>query len=816
VKIDFPVDAVIGDVKAALANSSNAILVAEPGAGKTTRVPLALLDAPWLGGRKIVMLEPRRLAARSSAKRMADTLGQSIGETVGYTVRLDRKVTGKTRIEVVTEGILTRRLQQDPELKDVGLLIFDEFHERNLDGDLALALALDVQRGLRDDLRLLVMSATLDTALLSGHLGDAPVIAAKGRMFPVDVVHLERPQKFTFIADVTRGILRAVRDVTGSVLVFLPGEGEIRRVAEALLKADLPGQVDVRPLFGAMDLAAQDAAIAPCTDGMRKIVLATTIAETSLTIEGIEAVVDAGLKRAPRFDPASGMTALETVRISQASAEQRKGRAGRTGPGRCYRLWPEAEMRALVHHDDPEIRIADLAQLVLEIGQWGVTTAQGLPWLEAPPLAAFGQAQDLLRQLGALDDDNAITAHGKEMARLPLHPRLSHMVIASRNLGCGRTAATLAAMISERDGLPRDASVDVEVRLLQLRGAARDRIQQAARQIRDMLNLPPDTAEISAGVMLGFAYPDRIAQRRGAGGRFRMANGSGAQLPAHDHLAREDFIAVGLLDNSAADAKVFLAGALTRAEIDRHFSNLIERHSSVAWDAKAQAVSATQSLRMGSLILEERALAGAGPAALAAAMGEGVKAMGLACLPWTEAAQSLRTRIMFLRRAMAELDWPDFSDTGLTATMDDWLLPYVAGMTKRSDLARLELQQMLRGLVPLHLVARLDQLAPVRMMVPSGGHYKIDYDGDGDPVLRVRLQELFGLKTAPQIADGRVRLKIELLSPAGRVLAVTQSLETFWVNAYPDVRKDMRGRYPKHNWPEDPLTAEASAPRRPR
>ncbi len=804
----FPVDDAIPNLKAALSSRPSVVLVAEPGAGKTTRVPLALLDEAWLKGRKIVMLEPRRLAARAAAKRMADTLSEDVGKTVGYTVRLDRKVTTATRIEVVTEGILTRRLQGDPELKDTGLLIFDEFHERSLDGDLGLALSIDVQRGLRDDLKILVMSATLDTDTLARHLDNAPVISAKGRMFPVEVSHLDRPSRFSLIDDTVKAVMRALREVKGSVLVFLPGEGEIRRCEDALLKSALPPDVDVRPLYGAMALAQQDDAITASPPGRRKIVLATTIAETSLTIDGIGAVIDTGLKRAPRFDPASGMTSLETVRVSQASAEQRKGRAGRLGPGHCFRLWPEAEMRALASHDEPEIRIADLAPLVLELANWGVTTPDGLPWLEAPAASPFSQAQDLLKQLGAIDAAHAITRHGKEMVRLPLHPRLSHMVITAKSTD----AAETTALISERDGLPRDASVDIEQRLLQVRGFARDRIRQTAKQIADLVSLTKVGA-LSHGVLLALAYPDRIAQRRGTN-RFRMANGGGAVVPEHDALAKSDFIAIALLDSAQADAKVFLAAAITRAEIDKHFSNLISKRSGVFWDGKAQAVSAAEIVALGEIVLEEKVQRDADPDLVAAAMAQGVKAMGISALPWSEGATALCARLAFLKRAMPDMEWPDLSNATLAQSLDQWLSPYLAGMKKKSDLQRLDLQQVLRGLVPHALLSRLDALAPQRMEVPSGGHYKIDYETDGDPVLRVRLQELFGMQTAPQVADGRARLKIELLSPAGRPVAVTQSLETFWRNAYQDVRKDMRGRYPKHYWPEDPLVAQAVAPRR--
>jgi ATP-dependent helicase HrpB len=809
----FPVDLALADLRAALAVQPCAVLVAEPGAGKTTRVPLALRDAPWLAGKKIVMLEPRRLAARSSARFMARSLGEEVGATVGYTVRLERKVSKATRVEVVTEGILTRRLQQDPELADTGLLIFDEFHERSLDGDFGLALALDVQRGLRNDLKILVMSATLDAESLCAHLGHAPLIKADGRMFPVGVSHLDRPTRLSLVADTVKAIMRALRAGPGSLLVFLPGEGEIRRCVEALLKADLHPSIDVRPLYGALSFAEQDDAIKPSPPGRRKIVLATTIAETSLTIDGIAAVIDTGLKRAPRFDPASGMTALETVRVSQASAEQRKGRAGRLAPGHCYRLWPEAESKALAAHDAPEIRLADLAPLVLEMAHWGVATANGLPWLEAPQAAPFAQAQALLQQLGALDGTAAITAHGRAMVRLPLHPRLAHMVVKAAELGAGRAAAETAAMISERDGLPRDTSADLETRLMHVRGVGRDRIRQAARQIIEVMKLAEDTQHVSHGVLLGLAYPDRIAQRRG-NARFRMANGGGASLAEHDPLAKADFIAVALLDNATADAKVFLAAALSAQEIESHFKELITEAAITGWDTRQNAVLAKRVKRLGAIILEERPVAHPDPETMAQGLLEGVRQMGLPVLPWSEAAESFRHRVLFLRRTMPDAGWPDVSDAVLMASLDSWLLPYLAGMQRKRDLERLDLLAILRSLVPHGLLSRIDALAPLRMEVPSGGHYRIDYAGEGDPVLRVRLQEMFGLHVAPQVADGRARLRIEMLSPGGKPVAVTQSLETFWTNGYPDVRKDLRGRYPKHYWPENPLDAKAVAPRR--
>ncbi len=808
--MDFPVDQIIPQLSAALGNGPAALLVAEPGAGKTTRVPLKLLDAPWLKGQKIVMLEPRRLAARNAAHRMAETLGEEVGGTVGYTVRLERRVSAKTRIEVVTEGILTRRLQQDPELAGTGLVIFDEFHERSLDADLGLALTLDIQRGLRDDLRILVMSATLDAARVAAHLGDAPVIDAPGRVFPVETRHLDKAQRQTISADAVRAVHRALDETDTSILVFLPGEAEIRRTEDALNSSGLPRNTVVRPLYGAMSFAEQDAAIRPSPPGERKVVLATTIAETSLTIDGIGAVIDTGFKRVPRFDPASGMTALETVRVSLASADQRRGRAGRLGPGVGYRLWPEAESRALKPHDEPEIFVADLAPLVLELAAWGVTEPKSLPWLDPPPAAPFAQAQDLLKRLEALDAENKITAMGKQMVRLPLHPRLAHMVVK----GASALAADLAAMLSERDGLPRDAGTDITSRLAHLRGGARDRIRQSAKQIRQIAGIKDEDSDVSAGVLVAFAFPDRIAQRRGGDRRYRLSGGGGAVLPEHDALVTQEFLAVATTDGAAGDQKIFLAAPLSLKEIEEHFRDQIESRDGVFWDSRAKAVSAAKSRRLGALVLEEKPSTNADPTLIAEAMTEGVREMGLASLPWTEGAKILRARAMFLRRLFPEEGWPDLSDEALLATLSDWLTPYLAGISRKAHLDRLDMHQIIQSLIPHELARRMDRLAPVRIEVPSGADVRIDYETEGDPVLRVRLQEMFGLAKTPAIAEGRSPLRIELLSPAGRPLAVTQSLETFWTNGYPGVRSDMRGRYPKHAWPEDPLNAAPVKPRR--
>lgn len=818
---DLPITPILPSLARALAENANVVLVAEPGAGKTTRVPLALLGESWLGAGKIVMLEPRRLAARAAAARMAQSLSEPVGATVGYAVRLDRKVSDKTRIEVVTEGILTRRLQADPALSDVGLLIFDEFHERSLDGDLGLALALDAQGALRDDLKILVMSATLDEARLSRHLSDAPVISAPGRTFPVATRYGDRPERATLARDMARAIRSNLAESKGGILAFLPGEAEIRRTEDALRETPLPEGVTVMPLYGAMALADQDAVIRPLSEGRRKIVLATTIAETSLTIDGIDMVIDSGLKRAPRFDPATGMTALETVRVSQASADQRRGRAGRQSPGICVRLWPEQEMRALKAHDEPEILIADLAPLALELASWGVKDRTALRFLDPPPEAAFAQACDLLGELDALDHTGAITSMGKLMAKLPLHPRLAHMIARGKDLDSGALAADLAGLLSERDLLGRDAGADISDRLSALRRGGglnkslRERIKSAAQQIRGLAGIgKEDKGDVAPGVLLALAWPDRIAQGRGGRGRFRLSGGGGAIIAEHDRLAREEFLAVATTDGASGDQKIFLAASLTRADIESHFAAHIDTADIVRWDSRAQIVVANRQRRLGSLILDDKPLGSPDPEAIAGAMTQGVAEMGLTALPWSDAAQGLKARVGFLRRLFPDDGWPDLSGDALLASLADWLTPYLAGMTRRSHLDRLDMLMIIQSLIPHELKRRLDKLAPRHVTIPSGADIAIDYETDGDPVLRARLQEMFGLKETPRIADGRAALRIELLSPARRPLAVTQDLGSFWVNAYPQVRSEMRGRYPKHPWPEDPLSAPAVKPNR--
>jgi ATP-dependent helicase HrpB len=809
--VSLPVEAALPALRKALAERGAALLTAEPGAGKTTRVPLALLDCAWLDNQIIVMLEPRRLAARAAARYMAQSLGEQVGGTVGYRVRLDSKVGPKTHIEVVTEGMLTRRLQHDPELAGTGLIIFDEFHERSLEGDLGLALTLDMRAALRPDLRILLMSATLDAAPLAKLLGDALIISAPGRSFPVETRYRPRANP-RLEDDVAAAIRQALRETEGGILAFLPGEAEIRRTAERL--SELGAGVTLHPLYGALPAEAQDRAIRPAQTGERKIVLATTIAESSLTIEGIGTVVDCGYKRAPRFDPRTGMTRLETVRISLASAQQRRGRAGRLGPGTCYRLWSEAEERGFAAQDLPEILSADLAPFCLDLAAWGAPDPAKLIFPDAPPDAAIKRATHLLRALCAIDEKGAITGEGRAMAALPLHPRLAHMVAAGQKRGEGLLACDLAALLSERDilGAKREADLSLRLEALQARANGTARIEAAAAQLRRIAGIKGGTRNIhAAGALVSQAYPDRIAQARGARGHFRMSGGGGAVLPETDPLAGAAFLAVAETDGNATEARIFLAAPIEPGEIEALFADKIEDKDILRWDKQTQSVLARRQRLLGALVLEERALAKPDPEAVSRAMLEGVRALGLAALPWTEELRQLQARILFLRRLMPELDLPDLSDEGLTASIGEWLPPFLAGMTRRADLDRLDLKAALSAQIPHETLRALPRLAPERLTIPSGASVRIDY-GAETPTAEARLQELFGLLETPKIADGRVALRIALLSPAGRPVAVSQDLAGFWRGAYADVRRDLRGRYPKHLWPEDPLSASPPRP----
>ncbi|WP_411722694.1 ATP-dependent helicase HrpB [Nitratidesulfovibrio sp. SRB-5] len=873
----LPVDATLPRLLGVLADGARAVLQAPPGAGKTTRVPLALLAAPWLAGRKVVLLEPRRLAARAAARRMAATLGEAVGDTVGYRMRLDTRVGPRTRVEVVTEGVLTRMLQADPELADVGCVIFDEFHERSLHADLGLALCLDCQEGLRPDLRLVVMSATLDCGPVVALLGGCPVIESAGRAFPVDTRHLPPVRNWLPYETTPPGVLedavadavrRALHETPGSLLVFLPGAGEIRRTVERLagLSATPHGPVAVHALYGDMAPELQDAAIAPAPPGTRKVVLATAIAETSLTIDGVRVVIDAGLARVPRFDPRSGMSRLVTERVSLAGADQRRGRAGRTEPGTCWRLWREGEEAALRPFARPEILDADLAPLLLELALWGVPDASALRWLDEPPQANLAQARELLILLGALDGAGRITPHGRRVAVLPLHPRLAHMVVRAEELGLGATACCVAALLEERDPL-RDAGADLRLRVALLAGDGRRtgnagggpmvvRLREAARQVARLAGVDIDAAAgkgkgarpctrpdpEAAGEVLALAYPDRVAEGRGQG-QFRLACGRGAYLPPEDPLSREAFLAVGDMDGDAARGRIRRCAPLAREHIEEAFGASIAEGAFVVWDARTEAVAARRQRRLGALVLDDTPHDAADPEEVTAAVVAGIRSIGLHCLPWTPELEQWRARVALLRGLDAggtgriaedaqrmpprpdgsarpdksacpdeftcpdDSIWPDVSEGALLAGLEHWLAPYLSGITRRAQFARIDLAGALAALLPWELTRRLDAEAPERIEVPSGSQVLVDYAAEGGPVLAVKLQEMFGAGETPRVAGGRVPLVVHLLSPAGRPLQVTRDLAGFWRTGYPAVRAEMRGRYPKHPWPEDPLAA---------
>ena len=826
----LPIDAVIPALREALAAHEAAVLQAPPGAGKTTRVPLALVDEPWLEQRTIVMLEPRRLAARAAAAHMARLLGERIGETVGHRVRLDTRVGPRTRIEVVTEGVLGRMLQEDPALERVGLVIFDEFHERSLHADVGLAMTLQSRAVLRPDLRILVMSATLDGVAVSALLGDAPTIASEGRAYPVETRHLPRRPEQRLEAHVARAVREAIEREPGDVLVFLPGAAEIRRVAAMLEESALPAAVRVIPLHGTLPHEQQDAAIAPSPPGRRKVVLATSIAETSLTIEGVRVVIDSGVMRVPRFSPRSGMTRLETVRVSRASADQRRGRAGRTGPGVAYRLWDAHEDATLVPHASPEILEADLAPLVLMLAEAGITDPAELSWLDAPPDAAWAQARELLAQLDAIDETFRITPHGRRMAALAMHPRLAHMLLAA-GPGLGGLACDIAGLIGERDVVRREGDAgdaDLRLRLELLRGRTgeremvhglsvdRDAVRRAREQAREWrvkmgVNAEAPDAIDHAGAVLALAYPDRIAQRRSAeaGGRFLLRNGRGAVLPSAQALSGEPYIVVAELDDRKPEARIFLAAPTTLDELEATCRNQIVREEIIAWDDATASVQARRRERLGAIVLADAPLRDADPARVAAALVDRVRAVGIQALPWSEDALRLHSRIAFMARR--EPGWPDVSDDALALSVDDWLAPHVGGLRRVEDLARLDLAEILRSLLDWKQRSALDEHAPTHLVVPSGSRIPIDYSDPEAPVLAVRLQEMFGCTDTPRIARGRVPLTVHLLSPAHRPVQVTRDLAGFWRTTYFDVRKDLRGRYPKHHWPDDPVAAEPTS-----
>jgi ATP-dependent helicase HrpB len=823
----LPIDTVRAELLEALADQPSAVLVAPPGAGKTTRVPLWLLDAEWLSGARILVLEPRRLAARGASERMAHTLGERVGERIGLRARLASNVGPRTRIEVVTEGVFTRMIIDDPELTGIGAVLFDEFHERSLDADLGLALALDAQRALRPDLRILVMSATLDHRRVASLLaneppGEAPTIVSEGRTFPVETRYLGRDATARIEDQIVSAIQRALDEETGSVLAFLPGQAEIRRVAERLETriGSRPG-IDLAPLYGALDMAEQDRAVAPSPPGRRKVVLATAIAETSLTIEGVRVVVDSGLSRVPRYEPGSGLTRLATVRVSRAAADQRRGRAGRLEPGVCYRLWADPETQSLPAYAEPEIRSADLSGLLLDCAAWGVTDPATLAWLDPPPAAALAAACTELVASGAIDTEGNLTARGRHASRLPLPPRLAMMLLQAAEQGAEDAAADIAAVLVER-GLGGNDS-DLSLRLSAFRA---DR----GRRANDMRRLARNWARSAAGMIgkpaagpahfgpaaiLALAFPDRIAKSRDNTGQYLLANGRGARLGDGDPLARAEFLVIAEMTGTAASARISLAGELHPSELDAIAGDRIETSDGVAFDALARQVRSRRVKRLGAIVMSSEPRKLEPGHAAEKALCEGIVCLGLACLPWNKAHDQLRDRVAFLRTKAPET-WPDLSVEALAASADDWLLPFLVGKTAVSDISADELGFALDRLLPGDGRALLDEEAPTHFVAPTGNRFAIDYAAPGGPQASIRVQELFGIATHPTIGRQRIPLTFELLSPAHRPIQITRDLPGFWGGSWRDVRADLRGRYPKHEWPQDPASASPTARAKPR
>lgn len=824
----LPINGVLDRLAAVLAGGS-AVLTAPPGSGKTTLVPLALRHQDWLGGQTILVLEPRRLAARMAAARMAELLGEEVGQTVGYQIRHERRISAQTRIEVLTEGILTRRLQQGGELSGVGLIIFDEFHERSIHADLALALCLDLCQ-LREDLRLLVMSATLDAAPIAALLGGVPVISCEGRSYEVELGYLTRPPAGSIAQSLAAGVARVVRERAGDILAFLPGGGEIDEALRLLRQDESCRDSVVLPLFGDLSRAEQDLALRPDPGGRRRIILATSIAETSLTIEGIGNVVDSGWSRRPRFQPASGLSGLATLRVSKAAATQRAGRAGRLGPGYCLRLWTREEEHRLPPFHPPEILAVDLAGLILELALWGVSDPAQLRWLDPPRLSASSQARELLVRLGALDQAGRTTDHGRRLAELPLHPRLGHMLVMGTKRGLGPLAADLAALLGERDPLGRrgrEGSAEISLRL-ELLGRWRSRgdrevvkrggdpvvcrrIDEESRRLLTLVGCRGEGgSHAAAGDLLCYAYPDRIARRRpGQVERYLLATGRGALLPPGDPLAASEFLVAAHLDAGRSEGRIFLAEGVDKGALEASHGHLFETVEEVVWDAQGARVAPLKRVMLGRVIVSEGSWLGASREAMAAVMAEGIGRLGLSCLPWEKESRRLQARILFCARHHPEEGWPEVGDQQLVADLG-WLAPYLADITRADQLRQLDLVAILNDLLPWQQRRLLDELAPKEYPVPSGSRIAIDYPPEGQPILAVRLQELFGLAETPTIAGGRVTLLLHLLSPARRPIQVTSDLPGFWRGSYQEVKKELKGRYPKHHWPDDPLTAEAT------
>lgn len=820
----LPVDWVLPDLKSALADRGSAVLVAPPGAGKTTRVPAALLGEPWLGGAKILVLEPRRIAARAAAEYIARGLGERLGDTIGLRTRLATAVGPGTRIEFVTEGIFSRLILDDPSLAGIGVVIFDEFHERSIDADFGLALALDARGALRPDLRLLVMSATLDATPVAALLGDAPVVKSEGRAFPIDTRYLGRsPDRIE--PQMTGAILTALRAETGSILAFLPGQAEIRRVADELERDVTQPGVAIVPLHGGLDQKRQSEAIAPPPKGHRKVVLATSVAETSITIEGVRIVVDCGLQRLPRYDPDAGITRLQTVRVSRASAEQRRGRAGRTEAGVCYRLWSAPETQGLLPFTPPEIRSADLTSLLLECAAWGEADVRRLVWLDQPPQSSIDAARALLQEIGALDDAGRITPIGRRMRALPMPPRLARMVLIAADHGSAHEAAELAAVLVERNLGGTDT--DIDTRLANFR---RERSQRAAgmrrmaerwardaRQGSEHKNTSPDET-LTAASLIALAYPQRIAKARGERGRFLLANGRAAQLDATDPLAQSPYLMIAELSGTAANARILLAAGASEADVLAAASDRIAEQEEALFDTAAAAVRVRATRRLGAIELSSDPKPAQPDATTARALARGVAALGMDRLPWSKAQLQLRHRVSFLQKlgASQSSGLPDLSDEALARSIEDWLAPFLLGRTRLADIASEDLGNALDALVPWDLKRQLDTEMPTHFEAPTGNRHPIDYDSEHAPAVSLRVQELFGCQQHPTMAHGRLPLTLMLLAPSGRPLQITRDLPRFWSGSWADVRSEMRGRYPKHPWPDDPAHAAPTARAKPR
>jgi ATP-dependent helicase HrpB len=811
----FPVLEVLDKLREALNTSRITILEAPPGAGKSTVLPLRLIEEPWLKSNKIVMLEPRRLAAKSVAQRMASMLGQNVGQSVGYRVRFDTCVSEQTKIEVVTEGILTRMIQGNNILEGVGLLIFDEFHERSIHADLSLALSLQVQQVLRDDLRILIMSATLHRDQLSSALPGAKIITAQGRQYPVAVHYTSSESQSPVAVKTAAAVRKAMREEPGDILVFLPGAAEILRTKE-ILEQELLDAV-VYTLYGDLPFRQQQEAILPRQDGRRKIILSSAIAETSLTIEGIRIVIDSGLARVPRFDPRSGLTRLDTIPVTKDAADQRAGRAGRLAPGVCYRLWSQGFQLNLQAHRKPEILEADLAPMILELAQWGVKNIAELTWITTPPAGAVAQAIGLLKQLDAIDD-NGITERGKSILRLPTHPRIAHMLLsATKDLLS--MACDLAALLEERDPLEKEAGADLSLRVALLRRwregervnadkTLLERTEKLSENWRRFFQVKPhrDSAqEVNTGKLLIYAYPERIAQQQGAHSeRYKLVQGRIAKLSSHDPLLREPWLAIAQLDAGSQEGKIFLAAAVDVADL----LPLSSSKDIVRWDEEREMISAVKERRIGNLVLESKPIPKADEETRIETICRVAQEKGVSFLGWSDEVEFLQARILSLRRWRKEEAWPNVETNHLLATIHTWLSPYLVGISKRSELVKLDYQAIIKGLIPWDLQSKLDILAPSRIAVPTGSLIRLQYHETGSPVLEVRLQEMFGLADTPTVNDGRTKVLLHLLSPGYKPVQVTQDLKSFWHTTYHEVRKELRLRYPKHHWPEDPWTAE--------